>query len=49
MQVEEWMGLPEHYRALPPLMSVPNIESSELVDRTNDLKDLLERWTVDGG
>ena len=46
MQVEEWLGLPELYRALPALISVRNIESSELVDRASDLMRLLERWTV---
>jgi predicted nucleotidyltransferase len=49
MQVEEWLGLPELYRALPPVISVRNIEGSELMDRASDLNDLLERWTVDGG
>jgi len=44
MQVEEWLGLPELYSALPPLISVGNIESGELVDRASHLKDLLERW-----
>lgn len=48
MQVEEWLGLPELYRVLPGLISVRNMESSELVDKASDLNDLLERWTVDG-
>ena len=48
MQVEDWLGLPELYRALPQLISIRNIESSELVDRASDLNDLLDRWTVDG-
>lgn len=47
MQVEEWLGLPELYRALPPLISVQNIESSDVVDRARDLKGLLERWAID--
>ena len=47
MQVEEWLGLPELYRALPPLISVRNIESRVLVDRVKDLMVLLERWTVE--
>jgi predicted nucleotidyltransferase len=46
MQVEEWLGLPELYRALPALISVGNIESSELVERANDLEGLLERWAA---
>ena len=48
MQVEDWLGLPELYRALPQIISIRNIESSELVDRASDLNDLLDRWTVDG-
>jgi len=47
MQVEEWLGLPELYRALPPVISVMNIESNELINRADDLRDLLERWVVD--
>ncbi len=47
MQVEGWLGLPELYRALPPILSIQNIESSELVDRASDLKSLLDRWTGD--
>jgi hypothetical protein len=47
MQVEEWLGLPELYQALPAVISVRNIESNELVDRARDLENLLERWTVD--
>jgi len=47
MQVEEWLGLPELYRALPPVISVRNIESDELIERAGDLEDLLERWVAD--
>ncbi len=47
MQVEEWLGLPELYRALPSVISVSNIESSELIDRAGDLEDLLEQWVMD--
>lgn len=47
MQVEEWLGLPELYQALPAVISVRNIESSELADRARDLGNLLERWAVD--
>jgi predicted nucleotidyltransferase len=48
LQVEEWMGLTELYPALSPIISVQNIESSELADKANDLMGLLERWTVIG-
>ena len=46
MQVEEWLGMPELYRALPPVISVHNIESSELTEKANDLSALLEQWCV---
>jgi hypothetical protein len=38
--------LPELHLAFPALISGGNIESSELVERANDLKGLLERWTA---
>jgi hypothetical protein len=47
MQVEEWLGLPELYALLPQLISVRNIESDEVIFKANNLKDLLDRWTVD--
>jgi predicted nucleotidyltransferase len=46
MQVEEWLGLPELYRALPPLISVGNIESREVVDKAAEVRKLLEHWAV---
>jgi predicted nucleotidyltransferase len=49
MQVVEWLGLPDLYPLLPPLISVSDIESSELVVKANDLKRLLERWATDPG
>ncbi len=47
MQVVEWLGLPELYRELPPLISVGNIESGELVKKAGRLKGLLEEWVVE--
>jgi predicted nucleotidyltransferase len=43
-QVEEGLGLPELYEALPPIVSVGNIESAELVERADALHSLLDRW-----
>ena len=43
-QVEGWLGLPEVYRELPTILSVRNIESSELCEKANSLRALLERW-----
>lgn len=45
MQVQDWLGLPELYAALPGLLSVSNLESSELVEKAVQLKDLLDPWT----
>jgi predicted nucleotidyltransferase len=47
MQVEEWLGLPGLYHALPSIISVRNIESNEIVEKASDLNDLLERWAID--
>ena len=47
LQVAEWLGLPGLYRALPPLISVSNIESAEPVEKAARLAALLEEWTVD--
>jgi len=44
MQVENWLGLPELYRALPPLISVNSIESDVLIDKANTLQDLLDQY-----
>ena len=46
MQVVEWLGLPELYRALPPLISVRNIESGEVVDKADAVRKLLDEWAV---
>jgi predicted nucleotidyltransferase len=43
-QVEGWLGLPDLYRELPPILSVRDIESAELVDKANALRVLSERW-----
>lgn len=45
MQVEDWLGLPELYRALPPLLSVGSIESAELSEKGKTLRALLDTWT----
>jgi predicted nucleotidyltransferase len=47
MQVEDWLGLPELYRALPLIISVKNIESTELIEKASELKGLLKRYAVD--
>lgn len=46
MQVVDWLGLPELYAALPALISVCNIESSELVDHAAHLERLLNHWAA---
>lgn len=47
MQVEEWLGLPDLYRELPALLSVGNIQGSELVEKAQGLEHLLDQWAVD--
>ena len=47
MQVEEWLGLPDLYRALPPVISVSNIESDVLIEKSNVLHALLDQYAVD--
>lgn len=47
MQVEDWLGLPELYRALPPVISVSNIESDVLVEKADTLRSLLEQYVVE--
>src|SRR6476646_1572325 len=44
-QVTEWLSLPELYEELPSILSVRNIESSELGEKADGLRNLLVRWT----
>jgi predicted nucleotidyltransferase len=46
MQVEEWLGNPELYRLLPPLISVSDITSGEIIAKAASLQKLLEQWAV---
>jgi hypothetical protein len=43
-QVSNRLGLPELYRDLPPLLSVRNLESTEVGDKAIALDRLLDRW-----
>lgn len=43
-QVSNRLGLPEVYRDLPPLLSVRNLESTEVGDKAGALGRLLDRW-----
>jgi predicted nucleotidyltransferase len=43
-QVQDWLGLPDLYQELPPILSIGNIESAELVRRADALHSLLDRW-----
>jgi predicted nucleotidyltransferase len=43
-QVEGWLGLPDLYRELPPVLSVRNLETAELGERARTLETLLDRW-----
>ncbi len=46
MQVEDWLGLPDLYRALPPVISVSSIESDAPVKKANILHALLDQYVV---
>jgi predicted nucleotidyltransferase len=43
-QVEGWLGLPELYQELPAILSVRNLESTELSEKADALRIVLERW-----
>ena len=43
-QVEGWLGLPDLYRELPPILSVRNIESDEVIVNADALRVLLRNW-----
>ena len=43
-QVEGWLELPDLYRQLPPILSVRQIESDELVKRADALHSFLRKW-----
>jgi predicted nucleotidyltransferase len=45
-QVECWLGLPELYRQLPPLLSLAQLESVALNHKAQDLHALVEEWLV---
>lgn len=44
MQVEDWLGLPELYRELPPVISVSSIESDMLIEKARVLHALLDQY-----
>ncbi len=43
-QVANRLNLPELYQALPPLLSVRNLDSDEVGDKARALRQLLDRW-----
>jgi predicted nucleotidyltransferase len=45
-QVVEWLGLPDLYRELPGILTISQFESTELVQRADQLRALLETWTI---
>jgi hypothetical protein len=47
-QVTELLALPGLYEELPPILSVPSIESAALGQKADALRVLLERWTCPG-
>jgi len=43
-QVVDWIELPEVYRELPPILSIGNIESDEMMRNADALRSLLKNW-----
>jgi len=46
-QIVKWLNMPELYPKLPPVLSVGNIESNELVDKASMLRQLLNNVAND--
>lgn len=44
-QVENWLKLPDLYAQLPTILSISQLESPELVQKSIKLRALLEHWT----
>jgi hypothetical protein len=43
-QVAGWLGLPDLYRKLPPILSIRDIESDEMIRSADALRNLLKKW-----
>lgn len=46
-QVVEWLGLPDLYAQLPPLLSITNFESDELAGKARDLQNLVDHYILE--
>jgi hypothetical protein len=44
-QIVKWLGMPELYPRLSPILSVSNIESNEINTKANMLRELLNNLT----
>ena len=44
-QIVKWLGKPELYPKLSPIISVANIESDEIIEKANMLRQLVNRLT----
>src|SRR5450432_3995588 len=44
--VERWLGLPELYAELPPILEIKQLEGHELEHKSLALRGLLERWAA---
>jgi predicted nucleotidyltransferase len=45
-QVEGWLGMRELYRALLQVLSVPDLERDDILEKAATLRVLLDRWIV---
>ena len=46
-QIEKWLNRPDLYPKLPPILSVSNIESNEIIEKVNMLRQLVNSLPVD--
>jgi hypothetical protein len=44
-QVVNWLQMPDLYKALLPILSIPDIESNQIIDKAGDLRRLLDQLT----
>ncbi len=45
-QVSTWLGLPELFAQLPPVLALARLEGSELLSRMHHLGNLLDEWVL---
>ena len=46
-QIVKWLNLPDLYAKLPPILSISNMESNEIIEKANMLRQLLNDLRID--